>query len=51
MAVLRKAHSHSDLHIIKKINNVKDDPRIKTYSNFFQVLPSAYEVLTRKNVT
>ena len=42
----------SDLQIDKKINNVKEDPRRKTDSNFdfSHALPSAYEVLVRRNV-
>ena len=42
----------SDLQIDKKINNVKEDPRRKTDSNWFPraTLPSAYEVLIRRNV-
>ena len=34
MAVLRKAHSHLIVFIDQKINNVKEDPRRKTDSNF-----------------
>ena len=43
-AVLRKANSHSVVisRLIKKINNVKEDPRRKTDSNF--------KVLTRRNI-
>ena len=56
MAVLRKANSHSVVIFRltkkkkKKINTVKDDPRRKTDSNFFLKLPSAYEILMRRNV-
>ena len=55
MAVLRKANSHSVFIFRltkkkKKINTVKDDPRRKTDSNFFLKLPSAYEILMRRNV-
>ena len=56
MAVLRKVHSHSVLicGIDKKINNVKEDPRRKTDSNFDFPFDFAYEVLIsliRRNVT
>ena len=53
MAVLKKANSHSVIicRLIKKINNVKKDPRRKTDSTLiFPMLPSAYEVLTRRNI-
>ena len=42
----------SDLQINKNINNVKEDPRRKTDSNFdfSHELPSTYEVLVRRNV-
>ena len=41
-----------DLKSDKNINNVKEDPRRKTDSNFdfSQVLPSTYENLIRRNV-
>ena len=51
LEVLRKAHSLSILicRLIKKINNVKEDPGRKTDSNFdFSKLPRAYEVLRRR---
>ena len=34
MALLRKAYLVKILRLIKKINNVKEDPGRKTYSNF-----------------
>ena len=53
MVVLRKANSHSVVIyiLIKKINNVNEDPKRKTDSNFdFPKLPNAYEVLTGRNI-
>ena len=45
MAVLRKVHSYSVVvgGLIKKINNVKQDPRRKAFLNFiFPELHSSY---------
>ena len=53
MIVLRKINSHSVVicKLIKKINNVKDDPRRKLIQTlFFPQLPSAYEFLTRRSI-
>ena len=53
VAVLRKSHSHSVVicRLIKKANNVKEDPRRKTDSNLdFSQLLSAHDVLIRRNV-
>ena len=54
MAVLRKANALSLVicRLIKKINNVKEDPEEKNWFKlwFFPSCLSAYEVLITKNV-
>ena len=57
MAALRKANSYSVViyRLIKKVNNVKEEVRRFNEKNvlniwFFLELPSAYEVLIRRNV-